>query len=122
MDYKEKIIKFVKCKDKIIRRNSNSKYINNQDIKGIEEWNEKTCKWVYDKVAWCIRERNANGLELSTCIWCVKYNSICMDCTYGFKHGICNDGENWFNLYNTEKVRKALSNKVYRSIINNGEK
>ena len=118
MNYQEKIIKFVQLKNEIIEKETNIKYIDQEDIDDIKKWSEKECNNIYDDLQFYIYStRNINELTEFTCIWCFKHFAEgCENCEYGIRHGICRKDESLFNSYKTEEVKALFTNEVYRKL------
>ena len=121
MTNKEKLIKFIEAKNRLVVKASGVKYIDKEDIKDINEWNNPVCKNVYKQLTKEILN-GAEELYISTCIWCIKYSTHCDSCGYQERHGKCMDGGSLFQTYNTDKTQKVLTNKKYKQILQRIEK
>ena len=120
MLYKEKLVAFIKLKDKIVKKEINIKYIDKRDIKDIRKWDEKTCEEIYKQLISSIYE-GSYGMFNDTCIWCIKYRyhytyDECKKCEYGKNHGLCRDLYTNYSIYRSSNV-DILSNNEYRTIL-----
>ncbi len=121
MDFKEKIIKFVKAKNDIIKLNCDVEYITNEDIEDIRKWSKFDCEWTYGQIVSAVYSLNASGLSETTCPWCINLLDIpydkCEECGYGIRHGICTKKGSLYRSYNLKSVKDALTNKSYNRIL-----
>lgn len=86
--YKEKILNLVLAKNKLIKKLTQSDYINMEDINEIRFiWSESDCKRVWEAMS---NEKIITIMDSTTCPWC-HYNDFmeCDTCGYGERHGIC---------------------------------
>ena len=99
MTYKEKIVKFLEIKNRIIYSTSNVRYINEEDIEDIKHWSEEDCKKTYKYMIEVVNNDDAFEFypNSTTCPWCIYYHFInnnydkCNECGYGRRHGICDE-------------------------------
>ena len=121
MTYKEKLIKFVKIKDKIIKEKTGINYINELDIQEIREWDEETCKKIYSRFTISINTYFVHDLSIGTCPWCLKstVNDVhdCKDCEYGKRHGMCDDDGSLFSKYISKWEVGFITNDMYMKIL-----
>lgn len=121
MTYKEKLIKFVEAKDKIIKEKTGINYINDLDIQEIREWDEESCKKIYSSFTRNINTYFIHDLLIGTCPWCLKstINNVhdCKICGYGKRHGMCDAEGSLFRDYNLKWEIGFITNDMYMEIL-----
>lgn len=126
--YQDRLITFVKLKDKFIFKETGIHYINKKDIDDIKTWSETICGRVYKVLSMNIIANLCAGLKDSTCIWCIKLSfkgnylnaeDECPGCFYGENHGYCDSGKKtalYEQLLKTGVI-SILTNELYKSWI-----
>lgn len=128
MTYQDRLIAFIKLKDKFIFKETKIHYINKKDIDDIKTWSERNCTVVYSILDRNIRLEDAHLLADNTCIWCIQFNlknemdedDECPGCSYGKNHGYCDSTIQVDTLYNKlfkTGVKSKLTNDLYKSWI-----
>ncbi len=124
MNYQEKLIKFVQLKNEIIEKESDIKYIVQEDIDIIKKWDNIICEKIYVELISEIKSFGRNGLADDTCIWCLKKyiesgcrGDDCDDCEYKINHGECGDNGSSYIKYSNKKVETLLTNEVYKDML-----
>ena len=101
IDFGIALVMFMQEKAKLLEEyNINPEvYFNNKDMYDILRWNKEDVEHVWWKLKKNIAEKRAYGLGGDVCPFCIYYklhsNLICVNCSYGKRHGICeNDNSN----------------------------
>ena len=133
MTYQDKLIAFVKLKDKFIFKETKIHYINKKDIDNIKTWSDRVCRTVYNTLKSNVYLVEVSGLGSSTCVWCIQFglkndlnaNDTCPGCFYGENHGYCDSNMPIERLYDKlwrTNIRVKLTNSLYRSWMDKIEK
>ena len=124
MKYQEKLIKFIQLKNEIIEKESDIKYIVQEDINNIKKWDNILCEKVYVDLISEIKSFGRRGLNDDTCIWCLKKyietgwrDDECDNCEYKINHGECGDNGSSYIKYSTKNVELLLTNEVYKNML-----
>ena len=121
MTNKEKLIKFVKAQDKIIKEKTGIHHINKLDIQEICEWDEESCQKIYLSFTKSINVYFIHDLPIGTCPWCLKstvnYVHDCKLCGYGKRHGICDEEDSLFKKYILKWEVGFITNDMYMKIL-----
>jgi hypothetical protein len=124
--YKRKLIEFVIEKGKIIASTEcPTAYVNDEDIKEIESWNDTKCATIYKQLRKNVDGSFCQGLYIDNCIWCLKNVGSCNECGWGKRHGFCADinsdfikikdfDSNWDRIL-TRDVYKSIIKKIERA-------
>jgi len=119
--YKEKLVMFVKLKKEHIEK-FGLIYADDGDYEDIRLWSEEVCKYIYNSIMNRITScHKPKGLSNTTCPWCVYHDTeydSCPSCSYGKRHGICDEKNSLYKKYATLDVKKSITNEVYLDIIN----
>ena len=126
MTYKEKLVMFVKLKRAHIKK-FGFVYTDHKDYDNIRSWTEENCKKIYrDIVESITRYKESRGLSNLTCPWCIYHENEkgdpCSSCSYGKRHGQCDDKNSLYRKYATREVKDSFTNEVYRDMINKIDK
>lgn len=132
MTDKEKLIKFMEKKQEIITEfNSEFEgmYFNDRDRALIEEWEEDTCKRIWEHTKDNV-DLGDDGLYSFTCPFCHYYTFgsekvvtriLCTQCKYVNNHGGFNKdsgcGNHWALITMDEGIHRQFYNDVYQIII-----
>jgi len=132
MTYKKKLIRFVEAKELIIYLTANIKYVDEEDIKEINSWSEKTCEKIYEFILDYFNKNLDNNFTYyntmkATCPWCiytdyVKHRKTCDLCKYGGRHNICGDSNSRFKKLLNHDAFLNLDDSKYIKILNMIEK
>ena len=113
-----------------------SSYVYDSDIEAIMKWGDRTSKKVWKMLEENIFDLMEEGLEGSTCPFCLKGrvlapDPICKRCTYGRSHGVCDDPNsqyykaahpNNYSMLRYSKIHRKFSNSFYKKIFKQVEK
>ncbi len=135
MNAKNKLVKFVELKNKIVKKTTNMCYINDEDIEDIKRWNSEECKTTYKKLKNNIfKLEDISGFAVGVCPWCISIppngtSLPCAKCGYGLRHGICDSKNSLYFKYRSKYIEsmyitleEPLSNRVYRDMIDQIER
>ena len=110
MTYKDMILYYIIKKYKLILDRTNINYIELSDIEDVQQWTEKECRSVWEKM---YKEYIQNNFTAAySCPWCIYFRSDCDECNYAHTHGICELYE--INTFNS--ILGCMSNKEFKSI------
>jgi hypothetical protein len=123
MNYKKKLILFVKLKNLYV--NCDIDYITKKDIEEIDIWPERICKKIYKYIVdfiYTIDDTDKIIFNIKTCPWCLYdyYNfgyDSCIGCVYGKRHGICYKDDSDYKKFVNSGAFSSLSINVYIKIL-----
>jgi len=125
--YKEKIIKFMQEKNKIIKKHTGIIYFNEKDKNDILSWSEKDCKNIYLKILDHVTQKYVFGMGWVVCPYCIKYLSPdkfnCHRCEYAKNHGECLSTDSVWNKVSNwrskpgKRIYDIMDDKFYDNLI-----
>lgn len=94
MEDVDKIIEYMKCKGSL----TSPKYFTDEDEQDIKSWERDRIKLIWNKIT---RLESSDRFYTDDCPFCIYQNSkgrTCSSCSYGKRHGICNNTDSdWKN-------------------------
>ena len=81
--YKNLLLWFMFEKNKIVKSEIGRVCFSREDYKEVEDWSETDCKEIFENIC--------NADDSSSCPWCHKFGEDCYTCSYGDRHGICDE-------------------------------
>lgn len=120
MTSKQKIIKFMHAKQKVVDSLSTCRtpYMTRYDYRAINLWTDKNCDRVWKFIISSIN-RGTTGLQRSTCPFCLlrRYNRGCINCEYGANNYECSHPRSRY-VKITKRIKLIdLTEIVYRDLL-----
>lgn len=89
----DKIEKFIKIKNRIIKKETGMIYASKKEIDIlIEDMTDEQAEYFIKRASW----GESRHLLTNSCPWCLVYRGDCYKCTYDGRYGCCNDSYSRF--------------------------
>jgi len=100
---KEKVVEFMIEKDRIVYEATNIRLMVREDWEEMETWDEELfVKFIEDLSAW-------GWTDAQICPFCERFGLSCGRCSYGKRHGLCNETEDDTYSQIVEKNNSGIS-------------
>lgn len=99
MTSKQKLIKICQIKAKLIKKHIDiDNYFTPEDQKEIENWSAIECLRIVETMKKALDVTDFSDCsDAKICPWCIFYGLFCNICSYGAKHGKCDDIDSLYN-------------------------
>jgi len=115
MNYKNELIEIMNMKCEALAEVVDVEYFDDFDTIVIKSWSDEVCKEIYNQIEHCVQCGGSND-DAGICPFCVCSTIVhgrenCLQCPYGFNHGLCNSKDSHYAT-----ITSRLFVKGYNSI------